>query len=420
MGLYGCSVSVVAEQSRGLTRGLAVAVAALALLAAAIAGGGEGAGAAGGVAELGKKRERLLVGNNWAGTVDIVGQRSFKRLHRLDITPDFEERMASLSPQEQLVIFANREFAGEGNDQQVDDIRVSPDGRTLYASRPSFNDVVALDIATEQIIWRYSVSEGYPNHYRSDHMTISPDGKHLAVSVTIGNVVDILDAKTGERVGGFPTGDFAHENEYSADGEHIYNGSIGRVITPDFDLATAAKGTPLFTIADADTFEVEKTFEFDRGVRPFQVMPSGNKLYLQLSFFPGFKEYSLVKDRLLRTKRLPLRSARDLPKSEYPLDSAHHGLAMSGDRKRLCDAATISDYVAIVKRRTLKTEGIVKVGDKPYWATTSGNGRLCFVANSESDDISVINYRKAEEIARFDVGDHPQRLRIAPVRVPVG
>jgi DNA-binding beta-propeller fold protein YncE len=401
----------------------ALAVAATLALTVAFATGPAADDAAAGVAT--PKKEVLLVGNNWDGTVDAVDQRTFERLARINVVPDFDQRMASVLPWDQLVIAGNRELAGEGHDQLVDDIRVSLDGLTLYASRPSFNDAVAIDIASGDLLWRYSVTDPVenPNHFRSDHMAISPDRTQLAVSVTIGNQVDIIDAGTGLRVDQFPTGDFAHENEYSRDGELIYNGSIGRVITPDFEFSDASKGERLFTIADTGDYEVQKTIEFPQGVRPFVVMPNGKKVYVQLSFFHGFVEYSIARDKLLRTKKLPMQEAKDLPRSEYPLDSAHHGLALSGNRKRLCDAGTVADYVAIIKRRLhrrkrLKTERIIEVGDKPYWATTSGNGKLCFLANSDSDDVSVVRYRKPKEIERFEVGDHPQRLRVAEVRLP--
>src|SRR3712207_7178844 len=53
----------------------------------------------------------------------------------------------------------------------------SHDGRTIYVSRPSFADVVAIDLATKKIVWRAPV-----DGQRSDHMAISPDGTRLLVS----------------------------------------------------------------------------------------------------------------------------------------------------------------------------------------------------------------------------------------------
>jgi DNA-binding beta-propeller fold protein YncE len=72
------------------------------------------------------------------------------------------------------------------------------------------------------------------------------------------------------------------------------------------------------------------------------------------------------------------------------LDSVHHGLAMNDDFTKICDAGTVSDYVAIVTPESPNVERIIPVGDKPYWATSSPDGRYCFVSNSDSDNVSVI------------------------------
>lgn len=359
-------------------------------------------------------RPMLLVGNNWDGTVDVIDPRTLERVARLDVAPDFDEAVAAMSPDQLSARQLNNEFAAEGHDQLVDDIRVSPDGRTMYVSRPSLGDAVAIDLATGEIRWRTEVTL-----YRSDHLALSPDGTELLVSATVGGVVEVLDASTGALVDQIPTGDFPHENEYSEDGQLIFNGSIGRVITPDNQILDIAKGNRWFTIADADTHEVIKVIQFDRGVRPYIVMSDNRTAYIQLSFFHGFVEYDLQEERVLNTVNLPITpEAAQLKPEDYPLDSAHHGLAMNHGETKICDAGTVSDYVAIVDRQSLATDAIIPVGKKPYWATASADGELCFVANSDSDDVSVISFEGAEELDRLAVGDHPQRMRVLPMIVP--
>jgi YVTN family beta-propeller protein len=100
-----------------------------------------------------------------------------------------------------------------------------------------------------------------------------------------------------------------------------------------------------------------------------------------------------------------------MEREDYPLDSAHHGLALGGAATKLCDAGTVSDYAAIVSVPALTTEAIVPVGDKPYWAAATPDGRHCFLSNSDSDDISIVSFDRPREIARIPVGDHPQRVR---------
>ena len=104
-------------------------------------------------------RDVLYVGNNWEGTADVIDVRTFERIHRLNIIPDKDERLAEISmdPASQGYFLGIRQLVGEGNDQFVDDMFSSHDGRFLYVSRPSFADVVGIDLATEEIVWRVKV-----------------------------------------------------------------------------------------------------------------------------------------------------------------------------------------------------------------------------------------------------------------------
>jgi YVTN family beta-propeller protein len=356
-------------------------------------------------------REVLLVGNNWDGTVDAIDPQTFTRVARIDAVPDRDAVVGSMLPDDLAAYLANRQLAGEGHDQLVDDVRVAPDGRTMYVSRPSFGDVAAIDLPSRRVLWRTPV-----DGFRSDHMALSPDGRRLVVSATTANVVDAIDTATGAITGSFPTGDFPHENEYSEDGTKIYNGTIGRVVAPDDPALDAAKGNRWFSIVDAATLQVEKVVDFKQGVRPFVVMPDERTMYVQLSFLHGLVEYDLQEERALRTLHLPLSDkARTMAREDYPLDSAHHGLAVNARGTKLCDAGTVSDYAAIIDRASLRVQGIVPTGAKPYWATASTDGRWCFLANSDSDDVSVVSFATATEVARIPVGDHPQRMRMARV-----
>jgi hypothetical protein len=138
--------------------------------------------------------------------------------------------------------------------------------------------------------------------------------------------------------------------------------------------------------------------------------------YLQVSFFHGFVEYDLKKQRVRRVARLPVADhVANMPRERYLLDSAHHGIAMNGADTRLCVAGTMSDYVAIVSRKTFEPT-IINKGLKPYWSTTTSDGKKCLVSWSGSDRVSVISYRKRKVVGDFRVGDHPQRVRMGFVQ----
>ncbi len=374
-----------------------------------------------------KLREMLFIGSNWAGTVDVVRPRGkYRRIARLDVIPDIAERMAEIAtdPVRLGYFLAIRELVGEGNDQYVDDMYTSNDGRLLVASRPSFRDVVALNLRSGEIVWRFVV-----DGQRSDHMAVSPDGKQVAVSASTGNVVHILDIETGDEVGRFPSGDSPHENTYSADGDLIYHASIGRVYTPaDDPTADTSKGERYFQVVDAKTFEVLERIdmgaklaeagypEMSSAVRPMALSANEKRVYFQVSFFHGFVEYSFKQDRVTRVANLPVSDeVQQIPREQYLLDSAHHGIALSGDGRRLCVAGTMSDYAAVVSRKSFRYK-LIHAGEKPYWSTTSNDGKRCFVSWSGTDNVSVISYKKRKVIANIPVGDHPQRVRMGTVR----
>jgi YVTN family beta-propeller protein len=378
----------------------------------------------------GETRSVILVGNNWEGTTDVVDPFTLKRLDRINVIPDKAEREAEImmNPDRLAYFLLIREEVGEGNDQYNDDVFSSHDGRVIYVSRPSFADVVAIDLKTKEIVWRTPVGG-----YRADHMGISADGTKLLVSASTANVVDQIDTATGKITGSWASGDSPHENNYSADGTLIYHAAIGRVYLPadSPEEDRTAKGKRVFQIVDAKTLEVKK--ELDMGqkldeagypdmssaVRPMALAPNGRLLYFQVSFFHGFVEYDLQADKVLRIAKLPIPEATAaLSREDYLLDSAHHGLAINPSGKRLCAAGTMSNYAAIVDSKTFKYR-IVNGISKPYWSTNSADGRYCYVSGSGDDALFVISYRTRKLLAKIPVGDHPQRVRNGVARIDI-
>ncbi|OWA13681.1 serine/threonine protein kinase [Streptomyces sp. CS113] len=370
-------------------------------------------------------REVMFVGNNWDGTADVIRSTGdFAGIGRIDVVPDKAERMAEINadPIKWIYFQAIRNGVGEGHDQLVDDMYSTPDGTSVVVSRPSFADVVSIDLATGDIDWRFPVSG-----YRSDHMAVSPDGTRVAVSASTSNTVHVLDIETGEQVGSFATGDKPHENIFSRDGRYIWNMSIGEVNTAlDAPWLDWTKGDRRITVVDARTYERVRVVDMRErldaiglgdhsdAVRPAVFSPDESTLYFQVSFFNGFFEYDVATDRITRTKTLPKNPATSEDRTTWVNDSRHHGLSMSPDGARICVAGTMDDYATVVDRDTLR-EGPLVAAAKPYWATVSGDGRHCVVSESGADQVTAIDFATGEKSASVPVGDHPQRVRIGHV-----
>jgi YVTN family beta-propeller protein len=385
----------------------------------------------------GALRAVMFVGNNWDGTATVVDGRTHRPIRTIDTIPDRAERMAEIatSPDRLAFYLAIQQGVGEGHDQYTDDMFTTEDGRLVAVSRPSFADVVGIDLATGAIRWRFPM-EGY----RADHMGVSPDGDRLLVSDSTANKVHELDIRTGAKLREFPSGDTPHENTYTADGQRIFHASIGRVYTPvdRTELGVAydtTKGEQVFQIVRNEHMSVESRWNMGEelaeaghpgmasAVRPMALAPDERFVYLQVSFFHGWIEFDTQAADLdgtatyegepavgavTRVVHLPKRTTEE--REQYVLDSAHHGMVMNRAGTTLCAAGTMDGYAAIVDRETAAFD-LVDIGEKPYWSTNGVRDDECWVSVSGEDEVVVIDYDTAEVVATVPVGDHPQRVR---------
>ncbi|WIX90903.1 YncE family protein [Amycolatopsis sp. DG1A-15b] len=405
------------RRKRSYLSRLACLTASAALLATGAAVPATGAAAA--------LREVMFVGNNWEGTADVIQSRgSFARIGRVNIIPDKDQRLAEiyLNPIKLAFFLGIRNGPGEGHDQFVDDMYTTPDGGSVVASRPSFADVVSINLTTGRINWRFPVSG-----FRSDHMAVSPDGRRVAVSASTSNTVHVLDIVTGQQVGSFATGDKPHENVFTDGGRYLWNMSIGDVNTdlddPGWDFT---KGDRRITVVDAATFRQVKVIDmrqrldaFGRSdlsdaVRPVAFTPDESKLYFQVSFFNGFAEYDVATDKITRVKELPKNPATSDDRKTFVNDSRHHGMSMNPAGTKLCVAGTMDDYATVVDRASLQ-QGTLVPAVKPYWATVSGDGKACVISEAGADQVTAIDFATGQKLLSVPVGDHPQRVRIGHV-----
>jgi DNA-binding beta-propeller fold protein YncE len=363
----------------------------------------------------------VLVGNSAAGTVSFLDGHSFNNLGSVNILPDKAARLAAINGDLIHAIAYGivtdkqkiKHFEPSNGERFVDDVFVSPDGTRLYVSRSNLGDVAAFDLTKSDhpIVWRHDVAS-----FKADHATLSPDGSRLVVSATVADKAEVLDAASGNLVTSFATGHYPHQNDYSADGKHIYNGSIGDVSLPavlDF-----LKGFRLLTVVDATTYQTVRSYWFPEGIRPSVITPDEKTMYCQLSYLNGVAKFDLVSGAITAKVEQPFSDfakANYPTKDDYPHDSAHHGLALSGDGTRLCDAGTIDNTATIITTADLKVQSTVDVGLIPYWATTSADGKSCLLSMSGDNVVSIVDYASGKLVNKVPVGKFPQRNRLGAV-----
>jgi YVTN family beta-propeller protein len=277
----------------------------------------------------------------------------------------------------------------------------APDGRALYFS----NEVDhTLDVVPTTAL---KVTQKIPLSGRPNNIAITPDGSKIYVAITREDAfVDVIDLQAGEVVKAIPTLGGVHNVFITPDGRYIAVGMIG---------------ARTLTIIDTEIDEPVWSLHFsgpttggysDGGVRPmaFEANPDGStkRIFVQLSNFHGFYVIDFERRAVVGKVEMPT-----LPISRVSNDSLQgspgHGLAVSPDGTQLWSTSKPHDHVYGWSLPDLEFLGGVPVGHHPDWLTMTPDGRYLYSANAGSNDVSVVDTQKIEEVARIQVGQTPKR-----------
>ena len=357
-------------------------------------------------APSGPTNEIAVIANAVGGTVTFVDIADRSVIGERNVIPDGTRAGFFRDPLQSL---AQGWAESEGGLNFAQDTDLSRDGSVLFVSRGFLGDVIAMDIASGDILWRTPIAG-----IRADHMTISPDGKRLYVAAIImgGDIVEVIDSESGDRLGSFPSGPWPHDVHVSQDGKRVYVASLGDMLEEE---AERSKGGNAYriTVADADSLEVIQEFAFESGIRPFQVTRDESRMFAQLSNTHSIVARDLKGDRSLGRIDLPV--ADGVSEEDWDFEAPHHGLALSPDETTLCVAGRASDYAAFVSAADLSLVQAIAVGNAPSWAAFAGDGDICLIANTRSDEVSLVSLSELREVARLKTGRGAKHVTIGQV-----
>ncbi len=283
----------------------------------------------------------------------------------------------------------------------------APDGSALYFS----NEIDrTLDVVPTSVM---SVTAQIPLSGRPNNIAITPDGAKVYVAIVAdGAFVDVIDVAAGEVVKSIRTLGGVHNVFITPDGRYIAAGMIG---------------ARTLTIIDTEIDEPAWSLHFsgpstagyaDGGVRPiaFDTNPDGStkRIFVQISNYHGV--YVVDFDSRKVVGKLPM---PEIPISRVTNDalqgSPGHGLAVSPDGSQLWSTSKPNGHVYAWSLPDLEYLGGVEVGHTPDWLTMTPDSRYLYVANAGSGDVSVIDAKAMEEIARIKVGQTPKRNHTAVI-----
>lgn len=277
----------------------------------------------------------------------------------------------------------------------------APDGSALYFS----NEVDhTLDVVPTNTL---KVTRQIPLSGRPNNIAVTPDGEKVYVAITRGDAfVDVIDVAAGEVTKAIPTLGGVHNVFITPDGRFIAAGMIGaRTLT----IIDTEIDEPVWSLH----FSGRSTSAYaDGGVRPmaFETNADGStrRIFVQLSNFHGFVIVDFATRAVVGRVEMPT-----LPISRVSNDalqgSPGHGLAVSPDGTQVWSTSKPNDHVYGWSLPDLEFLGGVPVGHHPDWLTMTPDSRYLYAANAGSNDVSVIDTRLIEEVARIKVGQTPKR-----------
>src|SRR6266446_6786370 len=268
---------------------------------------------------------------------------------------------------------------------------VSPDGSRYYFSDEAESTLDVVDRKTLKVMRRIPLS-GHPNN-----ISIGKDGRRVYVAIAVApGSVDVIDTTSLQKVKSIPVKGAVHNTYVTPDGKYVVAGSVaGKTVT----------------VIDAQTEQPAWTVDFDLGVRPlaFERNPDGStkRIFAQLSNLNGFAVVDFATHKEVNRIELPRIAAGKAPVLGGGNES--HGMAVTSDGKMLVVNSRLNIAVYIYSLPDLKVLGSVDVGRSPDWVTLTPDGKAAYVANAQSNSVSVVDLKTLKEVTRIPVGQVPKR-----------
>ncbi|MCG8606207.1 hypothetical protein MJD09_14625 [bacterium] len=273
-------------------------------------------------------------------------------------------------------------------------IVASPDGRLLYITVETSNELLKVDVATHEILARIDVGP-VPNE-----PAITKDGRFVFVPQRGGDQTAVVDTEGGMKVVKMlPAGQAQHNAYTSHNGERVYVTSMG---------------DNLISVIDPVKHEIQRKIDVGGIPRPVALKHDESLAYVALSSLTGFITLDLTTDTV--THRLELPTPPDTPIP--PLNTYTHGMLLTPDERELWVATYATDkvYGFLVPERKQIAEVSVADGG-PHWFSLHPDGEPLYVSLERGGEVASIHRGLREVLRREKVGKAP--TRILAFRTPV-
>ena len=301
-------------------------------------------------------------------------------------------------------------------------INVAKDNSQIYVAQESTASVLVVDGKTLQVTKRIPLS-GSPNLIQ-----LTPDGKKMYVSINLrwdvvsnfpaleaepGGGVDIIDVPslTKTKTISIPGG--IHDMYITPDGKYVVAGA-NRNEVPLCKCGVSAP-TNLGYVIDTKTNEIAWTWIMSPAASPMAISkkPDGStdKIYAQNDTH-SFRVVDFATHVVSNPVALP-----DIAPALQNPGGNSHGIGITSDQKTLLVNSRLNSAVYAYSLPDLKLLGGATLSGRGLnWLVIAPDDKTVYVANPETNNVSVVDIATMKETAVIPVGFAPSRnvMWIAP------
>ena len=301
-------------------------------------------------------------------------------------------------------------------------ISVAKDNSQIYVAQESTASLLVVDGKTLQITKRIPLS-GSPNLVQ-----LTPDGKRMYVSINLrwdvvsnfpqlqaepSGGIDVIDTASLEKIKTIPIPGGIHDMYLTPDGKYMVAGA-NRNEVPACKCGISEPANVGYVI-DAKSNEIAWTWSMKPAPSPMAISkkPDGStdKIYAQNGGDNGF--------RVIDFDTHVVSSFIKLPDIAPALQNrgGSHGIGITSDQKTLLINSGKNSAVYAYSLPDLKLLGGATLSGKgANWLVISPDDKTVYVANPETNNVSVVDIQSMKETAVIPVGFAPSRnvMWIAP------
>ncbi len=264
--------------------------------------------------------------------------------------------------------------------EEVSAMMISP--ATNYAYISTRGRLIALDLATDKIVWSKTYD---PINTCCERGAVTPDGLTLVVGSNLQDYHRVIDAKTGDLKGIIPTPQSwnNHNMVLSSDGKTVF----------------AAPNGVTLTVASVETLKTIKTIRFSDHIRPLVINSDASRVYANLNNLLGFEIADVKSGKVIKRVEAPGEMWKaKWADPNHEVKGGHgslgHAIGLTPDESELWIGDAMNNQLLVFDNKgqdnwELNMAKALKLDHPAAWITMGLDGKRALLSSGDVVDVKT-------------------------------